>query len=363
MTICAKVLFIVIGAFLQFNSYSVDLAGITIFLVSIVLASLSLIKKNRIYDEKKGKPSDIIPPILFCIASIFIPEMKVYYPLMVIDSVIYRTKAPGIIICLGILLELPNPAAIRLLLLSLTALLVEYVIAENDSFREESKKLRDTSRENELLNAEKTRRLIEKQDTEIHMATLKERNRIAREIHDNVGHLLTRSILQIGAIKTINRSPILNEPLDGLHETLNAAMSNIRTSVHDLHDESLNLESAVRELSESAGELDITLHYDMEPIVPRDIKYCFLSIIKEAVNNTLRHGNATKMQITIQEHPAFYRLFIQDNGSGTVRGGKEGIGLTNMRDRVRKLDGNIRISSDDGFQILVSILKERRENK
>lgn len=43
------------------------------------------------------------------------------------------------------------------------------------------------------------------QDYEIYLATLKERNRIAREIHDNVGHMLTRSILQLGALSVINK--------------------------------------------------------------------------------------------------------------------------------------------------------------
>ena len=47
---------------------------------------------------------------------------------------------------------------------------------------------------------------MEKQDTEIYLATLKERNRIAREIHDNVGHMLSRSILMVGALKTVNQA-------------------------------------------------------------------------------------------------------------------------------------------------------------
>ena len=71
---------------------------------------------------------------------------------------------------------------------------------------------------------------MEKQETEVHLATLKERNRIAREIHDNVGHMLSRSILQLGALKALNHDSSLSAPLSELHKTLNTAMDSIRTS-------------------------------------------------------------------------------------------------------------------------------------
>ena len=61
-------------------------------------------------------------------------------------------------------------------------------------------RLRDTSTELNLVLQEKNKNLMEKQDYEIYLATLRERNRIAREIHDNVGHMLSRSILQMGAL-------------------------------------------------------------------------------------------------------------------------------------------------------------------
>lgn len=72
-------------------------------------------------------------------------------------------------------------------------------------------RLRDTSTELNLVLQEKNKNLMEKQDYEIYLATLRERNRIAREIHDNVGHMLSRSILQMGALVTIHKE----EPLHG----------------------------------------------------------------------------------------------------------------------------------------------------
>ena len=65
--------------------------------------------------------------------------------------------------------------------------------------------LRDDSVERELTLQEANRQILENQNDQIYIATLRERNRIAREIHDNVGHMLSRSILQTGALLAICR--------------------------------------------------------------------------------------------------------------------------------------------------------------
>jgi len=135
-------------------------------------------------------------------------------------------------------------------------------------------------------------------------------------------------------------------------------MTNIRSSVHDLHDESVDLLSAIREITDNVEDVKIELDYDVSSFVPKNIKYCFISITKEAVNNMLKHSNATRMNITLQEHPAFYQLLIHDNGTNISTKTSDGMGLTNMKDRVKGLGGNIKISTDQGFKILISIIKD-----
>ena len=93
---------------------------------------------------------------------------------------------------------------------------------------QEYRKTRDDSKERNLLLHEKNRSLIEKQDYEIYTATLQERNRIAREIHDNVGHLLSRCILIVGAMKIVNEDEKLSSSIEQLEESLNTAMTSVR---------------------------------------------------------------------------------------------------------------------------------------
>lgn len=217
--------------------------------------------------------------------------------------------------------------------------------------------LRDASTERDILLRERNKELLEKQESEIYIATLKERNRIAREIHDNVGHMLSRSILQVGALGTIHKEEPLHGQLISVNDTLNAAMTSIRQSVHDLHDDAIDLEQAVREsIREMQEKYQLTLEYDMSRQVPRKVKYCFITIVKEAMNNIVKHSNADTITITLREHPGLYQLSVEDNGT-ISRGDGEGIGLVNMRERVQALSGTLHISREQGFHIFVSIQK------
>ena len=223
---------------------------------------------------------------------------------------------------------------------------------------------RDDSEERTLLLAEKNHALLEKQNYEIYNATLKERNRIAREIHDNVGHVLSRSILLTGAIKAVNKDNGLTPLLDNLETSLNLAMNSIRSSVHDLHDEAIDLEHATQSLIQNFTFCPVTFTYDISGQVPRNVKYCFISIVKESLANIMKHSNATSAKILLREHPALYQLCIEDNGteispqaSHMPDSSSSGIGLMNMKERVDSLNGTLRISAKDGFRIFITIPK------
>ena len=162
----------------------------------------------------------------------------------------------------------------------LLALILYWRSCENDKLHEMIKHIRDDSEERNMLLAEKNKHLIEKQDSEVYVATLKERNRIAREIHDNVGHMITRSILQMGALMTINKEEPLHGQLESVKTNLDVAMNNIRESVHDLHDESVDLKLSVVEIIKSIKDrYVIDFDYDMSDLVSRNIKYSFIAIM------------------------------------------------------------------------------------
>ena len=230
-------------------------------------------------------------------------------------------------------------------------------------------RIQDDDREYNRMLKLKNRYLIEKQDAQVYSATLKERNRIAREIHDNVGHMLTRAIMLTGAIKVVNKNKSLCPSIDNLEECLSTAMNNIRESVHNLHNNSISLENTIKNLTADFDFCKINLIYDIEENIPNDVKYTFIAIVKEGLTNIEKHSNATAVKLTFREHPAIYQLILQDNGtnatdfdcspyeSESYLSVTSGIGLNNMYSRIHMLKGTIKIYTDNGFCIFISIPK------
>lgn len=252
---------------------------------------------------------------------------------------------------------------LEVVLLMAFAIMLSYFTEQLLGYQMKLHSMRDASMEHDMLMEQMNHQLIEKQNAQIYNATLKERNRIAREIHDNVGHMITRSILQVGAIGVINTDEKLKAPISDLKSTLDTAMDSMRKSVHDLYDESVDLRQALAKLKPTDSAFAFSLEYDCEDDVSRDVKYAFIAIAKEAVNNAVKHSNGDEIRIIVREHPAFYQLEIMDNGTSaderslTGETG-DGIGIKNIKERVAAIGGTMRIKADDGFMIFVTLMKK-----
>ena len=234
-----------------------------------------------------------------------------------------------------------------------------------DKLASSLQKTRDDSTELTLLLQDKNRSLRDKQDYEIYAATLKERNRIAREIHDNVGHLLSRAILITGAMKMTNQISGLQEPFDSLDSSLGEAMDSIRKSVHDLHDDAVDLEKALEEIIADFSFCSVDFSYHLSKTIAREVKYNVIAIVKEALNNVMKHSNAKLVQLTVSESEDLYQVMIEDNGTtispntptNPLNIETRGIGLINMTERVKKLHGTITFYSQNGFRIYIKLPK------
>lgn len=238
---------------------------------------------------------------------------------------------------------------------------LEYKTSVCENLRQKYIESSDNSRETELALQEKNKELCENQDMEIHLATLQERNRIAREIHDNVGHMLTRTILQVGALKVINKDKAVGEGLESVKNTLDEAMTSVRKSVHDLHDESVDLRQNLEELLKTCEvKFQVTKNFDFSDVIPKNVKYAIIGIVKESLNNAVKYSNGDRILLSVQEHPAFYQLVIEDNGTNSEIKSENGMGLENMRERVKNLGGIISITTNEKyFRIFASIPKEK----
>ncbi len=326
--------------------------SVTAVLTAVIAATLASYTKRR-------SLTYLLSAAVF-LACLLNPVILLFFPVFLYDMVSRNACAAALPMLPLFFSDLPvSRSGLPLwLLTALLAVLLARKTTEKRKLSEERFRIRDSSTELNRMLEEKNRTLIEKQDYEIHLATLKERNRIAREIHDNVGHLLSRSLLLTGALLTVEREGAVHDQLSSLRRTLDSAMDSIRTSVHGLHDDAVDLKHALQEmLAPMRPDFETALDYDMSEPVPNPVQYCLIAVTKEALSNTIRHSGADRVQIRCREHPGFYRLSVEDNGTESPQKPENGLGLSNMKDRVSALGGTMRIHRETGFCIFISIPK------
>lgn len=323
------------------------------FLIAIILSALlSYLDHERIA---------IAIFAAYLVVCFFIPAFIFFIPLICYDVIFLKYKW---IWTMSFLPLITSPA--QTLVLSkwviaafiITAYILKYRTTALQNIEKDYYRLRDSAKEISIQLEKQNAELLKNHDYEINLATVTERNRIARDIHDNVGHLLSRSILQIGALLAINKDANSLEILKLLKDTLSEAMDSIRTSVHNLHEESIDLQTELQKLIDGFNFCPITFDYDMETKLDKNIKYCFIAVVKEALSNIIKHSNAIHASVVLREHPALYQLVIQDNGSHISNTRDNGIGIKNITDRVAAVGGNLNISTDQGFRIFISIPKK-----
>ncbi|MGO2082979.1 sensor histidine kinase [Vagococcus sp.] len=234
---------------------------------------------------------------------------------------------------------------------------------ENDNLKKEKIALVDDSWEREEKLATSQHNLRLDQEHLIELKIMAERNRIARDIHDQVGHLLSSSLLQLGALETLNQDATLEPLLVQLKKTTNQGMDNIRWSVHNLYDHSLTLTEGVRILLTTFEQLPIEVKgVPFERLSEKETRE-LLMVLKESLTNIKKHSNATLITISFTELPGFYQVKIKDNGTDNSLE-LTGIGLITMRQRVETIGGQLYVQAEKtGFTVQIVLSKGGEKNE
>lgn len=334
-------------------------------ILALVLACLSYYFENiRV---------QMIINLFYSILCIFVPGYIIFMPL--IQYNILHTEHQYLAAITPLLFVVNSESyIISIFIFTFICFFASYLLKSKsdklNSLQFEYNELRDTSSSFSQVLEEKNRSILKNKDYEINLATLNERNRISRELHDNIGHLLSRSLLQVGALLTITKDETACESLSALKDSLSNGMDDIRNTIHKMYDDSIDLYSQIEQLVKTFTFCPVTYEYGITTSPPITLKHSILAIIKESLANIIRHSDATKASILLREHPAMYQLIIKDNGNlATYKKEKilqsldnqveiEGMGLQNIIDRVKNYGGNINITMDNGFKLFITIPKK-----
>jgi len=303
--------------------------------------------------------------LLYVGLSCFMPSYIAFVPIVLFAFYLTENRVFALLSILPftlhflMLIEIQNNLYVSLLL-TVLAFFIKNQQLEHMQLKLKLTEKSDAMRELTMNLNEKNRLLVAHQDDAVLYATLSERNRIAREIHDHVGHQLSRVLLQIGAQLTLKP---LDPALLSMKESLDAAMDNLRNSVHDLHDTSINIEFELKQLCDQFENCPVYFHTHLDVMPPAKVKYALIAILKEGLSNISKHSNATQANVSLVEHPSFYQFIISDNGDAlmnttvTTPYKEHGIGLQNIEQRVSEHSGRFHIRTQKGFELFITIPK------
>ena len=196
------------------------------------------------------------------------------------------------------------------------------------------------------------------------MTTLQERNRIARDIHDSLGHALVGLNIQLEAALTL-----WDKDFEQAHDSLKEAkqlgtkaLTLVRTSVAEIRSGDLQgelLEQALARLIQEfqqASKIVPTVHLDLSYPFPNAFNVAVYHVVQEGFTNICKHAQATSVNLVLQTTAEKLELCLEDDGGGfCLDTSPSGFGLKGIQERVDILGGNLNIESDVGNGCRVAV--------
>lgn len=190
-----------------------------------------------------------------------------------------------------------------------------------------------------------------------------ERKRLARELHDTIGHALAGMAVGVDAcITMIDKNPQLAKAqLKVISKAIRKGMKDVRNSLNKMRPDFLQqyrLKEAIEKMKEEISnvtDLKINLNYQIDETgFDTKIEDILFRVIQESITNSIRHGLATVVDINIYKENNLLCLKIKDNGKG-CKAINYGFGLKQMVERVSQIRGNINFYSENGFTTEIKI--------
>jgi signal transduction histidine kinase len=193
-----------------------------------------------------------------------------------------------------------------------------------------------------------------------------ERSRLAKEIHDGIGPMMSTIRFQVDALAKISSNEVVKRKLALITSMITDAAKDIRQISHDLMPSSLNdfglvtaIENLVNNLNEKEGQ-GLTVYYSHKlngRELNKDLELNLFRVVQELVNNALKHSKCSEIDIQLRNFNEKIQLTIEDNGIGAdLKRSNSGMGISNIKTRVKTLHGTYDIETSPGKGFLSQII-------
>jgi PAS domain S-box-containing protein len=193
---------------------------------------------------------------------------------------------------------------------------------------------------------------------EVIQAEERERNRLASDLHDGLGPVLSTLKMYIEWLSDKTRTGNVDQILELSAQSIHEAISQLRTISHNISPHILDkfglvpaIQSQV-DMLKATSQIDFRIYSDLKDRLPHLIEMALFRIIKECLNNTVKHSGANKVFIDIIKDNNILNINYTDDGSGfdaeKVFAQNKGMGLYNIKNRIKSLQGDVDIISEPG---------------
>ena len=200
-------------------------------------------------------------------------------------------------------------------------------------------------------------RLREAQAANVQLAAVAERERIARDLHDVLGHTLSVIVLKAELARrlvSVDGERAASEMAD-VERTARTALAEVREAIGGYRAKGLAAELEQARLTLDAAGVALECE-SRPPVLPAREETVLSLAVREAVTNIVRHAQATQCTMRFATTPdGFASLEVRDNGGGGAAGLQEGNGLRGMRERVQELGGRVLIRSSEGTTLTIEL--------
>lgn len=191
-----------------------------------------------------------------------------------------------------------------------------------------------------------------------------ERKRVAAELHDNLGSMISAIGLSMEIVDEEQLSEKERKIFQAIQGQVEDAYQEIRLLSHNLHSvdlENHGLKFALGKLKDkinSTHKIKLSLEAETLQSLPKDIEFNLYAICLELINNTLKHAQATTAKILfLQDLDDTYSMEYSDNGIGFQKNMKDGFGMQSIKNRVQQMGAILSTVEDNGLKYLISLEK------
>ena len=314
------------------------------------------------WDKRFFVPLAFVATVAVALVQTFVFGAVAYFFMLCATQMLIRTRDSYFfygLFALGLVFFVPDMFRLGFIIFSVFVFVIQWILKKSEARIQVLQQSVDEHRIRAEQIRENAMALKEFDVSAKYASQLEERNRIAQKLHDELGHTLSGSTMQLEAIQLIlDKDPAkAKEMLAQVTKGLREGTDEIRQILKNIKPESASLNiSNIRVLASNAQEragIKTEVIYDTSIAdISQNQWQVITANIREAMTNMMKHSNATRATIQFERLNRLFKVTVKDNGKGCAHV-ESGLGIAGMEERCAQIGGQLVVDGSHGFSVIL----------